>query len=278
MNRLKVIVISIILLYSSIQLLESNATEKIYGDTIHFYNPEININKFAYLKTEIDSYLSNFDNFRFQPFSNMQVFENYILNKKKGVLFISSWHYNLLQKKVSLIPFLVGMINGKPTHKKILISKKGIDDLLRLKNVTIASSGNYEYTNSTLKTMLSKNNPALLKTQKILVVPKDIDALMAVGFGMANAALTSENSLQDLASINPNMHKSLNTICVSDNFLLPVIATFQGYTKNDEKLIEVIENMAFSEIGIKDLKMLGLEGWKKITNIEKGLLNKNKIK
>ncbi len=242
--------------------------------TVFFYNPEVNINNFASLKIDIDTYLSGFGNYRFQPFSDMETFETFVTSSKKGVMLVSSWHYSMLKSRLPLVPLLVGVSKGVSTYRKVLVVKKSVKDLSQLKNIKLASSGNEEYTQSALEKMVGAKHPDIVKSLKILVVPKDIDALMAVGFGMSQAALTSEKSLKKLSMLNPNLYKSLKTISVSEEFLLPVLAVFNGFSDEERKLVEIVEAMGKSEKGGRDLKMLGLDGWKRLTLAEEEILRR----
>ena len=61
--------------------------------TIYFYNPEININNFASLKKEFDTYLSAYGEYQLQPFSEREIFEKVAVSKNDGIFIISSWHY-----------------------------------------------------------------------------------------------------------------------------------------------------------------------------------------
>jgi len=243
--------------------------------TICFYNPEVNINNYASLKIKLDTYLSSFGNYEFQPFSGIKTFESFIASKKNGVIIVSSWHYRILkEERLPLVPVLVGVLKGNSTYRKILVSRKEIKDPYQLKQITIASAGTDDYTRSTVQEMLEGSDADLIRSLKLLIVPKDIDALMTVGFGMSQAALTSERSLNKLAVINPNLHKSLKEIMVSKELLLPIVATLKGFSQEDNKLMEIIEKMKDSSLGISCLKMLGLDGWKKLTSIDKDVLEK----
>ena len=61
--------------------------------TIYFYNPEININNFASLKKEFDTYLSAYGEYQLQPFSEREIFEKVAVSKNDGIFIISGWHY-----------------------------------------------------------------------------------------------------------------------------------------------------------------------------------------
>jgi ABC-type amino acid transport substrate-binding protein len=240
--------------------------------TIYFYNPEININNFASLKSEFDKYLSDYGPFQFQPFSDRETFEKLIVGKNDGIFLLSSWHYRDLKRKFPIESVLVGVSGGKSTHRKILLTREDITSIDLLKGNTVASSGSEDYTNNILMQMLGENAKDIVDSLKILTVPKDIDALMAVGFGMANFALTTENSFAKLMTINPKQYEMQRQLAVSEEKLLPIVAVPKQPDDNIGLLLAIIEKMGMIPEGRKNLRMIGLDGWKKLDVAEMGLL------
>jgi len=142
------------------------------------------------------------------------------------------------------------------------VPKKDIADVTMLKNTVVAGAGSEEYIHSVLKQILGKEQEALLKDIKILIVPKDIDAIMAVGFGMATAAISAESGLDKLAMINPNQFRELHSLGFSDKDYLLVAATLQKPEQQEVELLEVLRTMSEAETGGENLKLLGIDGWR----------------
>jgi len=233
------------------------------GSIIYFYNPETNINNFATLKTAFDTYLVNHGGYYFQPFDSRENFESVIQEKKGDVYLLSSWHLKALQQKnVPLKIALVGTSKGNTMQRKVLSAKKDIADVTMLKNTVVAGAGSEEYIHSVLKQILGKEQEALLKDIKILIVPKDIDAIMAVGFGMATAAICAESGLDKLAMINPNQFRELHSLGFSEKDYLLVAATLQKPEQQEVELLEVLRTMSEAEAGGENLKLLGIDGWR----------------
>lgn len=230
--------------------------------TIYFYNPETNIDNFATLKTAFDGYLANQGEYQFQPFDNKENFEE-VLNKKGNIYLLSSWHLAILQQqKIPLQVALIGSFKGDTMQRKILCAKKEIMDFSMLKNTTIAGAGNVAYIRNVLQQIDAKKYKELAENIKILTVPKDIDALMAVGFGMATAAISAESSLKKLEVINPNQYKQLHNLGASEKSYLLVAATLDKPGKDEIKILEVLYNMSATDASQKNLNLLGLDGWK----------------
>jgi len=242
--------------------------------TIYFYNPETNINNFAPLKIEFDKYLSSYGPFQFQPFSDRKSFEKYIVGRNDGVFLMSSWHFRQLKRKfpIDMEAKLVGVSKGKSTQEKILTTKSNIININLLKGKIVASSGNEEYTKSVLMQMLGEEKNNIVSSMKILTVPKDIDALMAVGYGMADSALTTESSLAKLAAINPKQYRFLRPLAKSEEILLPIVAAPKQSDENIKWLLTIIEKMETVQAGKTKLKMLGVDGWKKVGELERVFL------
>lgn len=245
-----------------------------YKYTIYFYNPESNINNYASLKKEFDTYLSTFGDYELQPFNEREKFENTIAGKKDGVFLVSSWHYRKLREKISIEPVLVAVSKNKTTYKRILSVRKNLATMSSLRGIIIASASSEDYTKNIIRKMLGKNNEGIIDSMKILPVPKDIDALMSVGFGVAGAALTTENSLNKLATINQKQYKMLKQIAVSEEILLPILAIHKPVNNDNMKLIKIVKEMDALPEGKNKLNMLGLDRWTELSELEKKGLEK----
>ena len=81
-----------------------------------------------------------------------------------------------------------------------------------LKDATIATSDTLQITRSVLLNLLGKGNEELVDSFKIIVVPKDIDALMAINFGVASAAVCTEEAILKLRQINPKQVERLKEL------------------------------------------------------------------
>lgn len=235
--------------------------------TVFFYNPESSVDNFAALKTEFGSYLAGHGDYDFQPFSERPIFESRLSDHSHGVFLLSSWHYAQLSAKTPLTAMLVGVVKGESQQRKILVGK-GSTDVAALAGATIAGAGSMEYLQSQLQQMLAGKYADLLPKIKLLAVPKDIDALMAVGFGVATAAIASESSLNKLAQINPKQHAQLTTLSSGEKSFLLIAAVAKSRQQDEMPLLNVLESMGKQPDGGKKLKMLGLDGWKRIDALD----------
>ncbi len=238
---------------------------------LYFYSVESNINNYRLLKIEFDTYLGIAGMYKFQPFKNKNAFEEYIRSHNDGIYLLSSWHFKKLKDSLNIKPELIGVLNNKSIQKQILISNRTIQNLDDLRNETIASASSEEYTKSILSKMFGIEKKELLETVRILTVPKDIDALMAVGIGIANSGLATQSSIETFKQINLNQYNSFNKLSQSENIPLPVIATAPKPNDDIKNLLNIIEKMGEVSDGSKAIKMLGLDDFKRVDLAETNL-------
>ncbi len=238
--------------------------------TVYFYNPESSAASFAMLKTEFDTYLTGFGNFRFQPFGDRNMFIQVAKSQPNGVFILSSFDYRHLNQDNSLVPVLIGIFDNKTTYRKILIGKSQSSSINPQKKTRIASCGSKEHNLATIHEML--NLPSYSANIDILIVPKDLDALMSVIFGMSSNALVSENSFKQLAKTNPHQYEMLAIQFESKPIQLPIVSVTKNAQINYTDLLAIIEKMDHSNEGEKKLKLLGVDGWRKISDSDMKML------
>jgi hypothetical protein len=258
----------LLVIISPIGYSEPETNAHLDGNTLYFYNSETNINNYVSLKIAFDTYFAKFGAFHFQPFSDKDIFEKTLIEKQDGGFLLSSWHYRILQKKIPMTPVLVGVSHGKSTQRKVLSARNQIDKVELLKGGKIASAANEAYTRTILSQILGGKSAEILAQVELILVPKDIDALMAVGFGMADAALTTEDSLENLAKINQKQYSMLNRLGASEKQFLTLAVVPKKTAMNSAALLEILEGMSKAPEGESKLRMLGLDGWRKLTQSE----------
>ena len=208
---------------------------------------------------EFDRYLAQFGAYEFQPFSEKHTFEQQIQAKTNCLILLSSWHYDNIHEVFHLMPLLVGSRKGATRQKYLLIAADAGVDVNALHNEQIASSGSIQYTRTLLKDMLEE--PELAESFRVLTVPKDIDALMSLGFGMAKAAISTDYSFEILGKMNPVLHKKLSILAESRESRLLILAVSEECKGKARRLSEIFQEMANDREGRKKLRMLGLDGW-----------------
>jgi hypothetical protein len=239
--------------------------------TVFFYSPETNVNNFSVLKGEFDSFLAPLGGHKFQPFSDRETFETQFAAQPRGLFLVSSWHYKRLAAETALDPLLIGRTHGRSTQKHQLFGQT--QNLEELRSQKIATAGTRDFALTLLGEMLP-GQEELIGTLSLLVVPKDIDALMAVGFGAARGAIATESGSDKLAKLNPKQRESLKQIGKGRESLLPVLAARRNADSDVRALATVFSKMEETPEGKSRLQLLGLEAMRPLAAEESGRLTR----
>ena len=240
----------------ALPFLSSDAVDEV---TIYFFSPETNVNNYNALKSEFDAYFSAEGDLKFQPLSSSKLIEKYMVSDPGGLFLMSSWHFQQLKAKAKWRPVLVGIQKNQPTQKHLLYVQKDVKKVDDLKYMTIATSGSLQYSETVLREILGDDADRLIDSIKILVVPKDIDALLAVSFSAAGAAIATENGIDKLSRINPKQLELFRPMGNGSESFLPVLVMQQGAEATLEEKILFLKQMGEQLEGRQRLKMLGLD-------------------
>jgi hypothetical protein len=251
---MKAIVLYFMLSVFGMPLSPAKAEEVI---TIYFYNSEANINNFIPLVAGFDAFLSRSGSYRFQPFKERKTFEEEIRGKEKYLVLLSSLHYSEIHKKYNLRPLLVGVRNGRTYQKRILVC---LNDVKEINSGQVASAGDQGYTMTLLREMLPDKESA--ESFRILTVPKEIDALMSVGFKVSKSALITEHTLDTVKKTDPSLCSKLKILAEGKESMLPILAVPEKFAGGAETLIKIIKSMPAQ--GTDIIKMLDLDDWKAV--------------
>ena len=243
------------------------------GATIHFYSPETNINNFGTLKSEFDTFFKEAGGHKFQPYGDRAAFEK-ALAGNTGVFLLSSWHYPQLPAKAAWQPVLIGQLKDKSTQRHVLCARRGVANVAALKGAKVASPGNKAFTLNLLADLLGPAHRALVTEQNVLPVPKDMDALMAIGFGLAQAAIATESGLEKLAKTNAKQHDALTQLVCGPERLLPIVVAQAQPDAASQALLQVLARMGKDAEGQQRLRLLGLDAFAPIGDAHRHELRK----
>ena len=182
----------------------------------------------------------------FKLFLIKKTFERY-LNDKAAIVVLSSWHYLQIAKQYDIEAKLVAQKKDSVTDTKVLIGKKGVN-----KEGIVTSAYDDEYTQELLNN-LTKNTKF-----SVIEVPKEIDALMSVGFGMSQFALVSKDSFLLLKELNSYLAKDLVIYEESKPFYKMLIAC-KNMEQYKEELLNIFTKMGQDDNGKKILDILGID-------------------
>jgi ABC-type phosphate/phosphonate transport system substrate-binding protein len=101
-----------------------------------------------------------------------------------------------------------------------------------------------------------------------IIVPKDFDALFALALGQVDMALVVKNNLAQIASINPNILRTVRPLVESEPIPMPVLCYVKGVATSEH--IEEIKALFINGKAKKNrstiMEMLQINEWRVITN------------
>jgi hypothetical protein len=224
--------------------------------SICFYSCESNINNYKSLKINFDNYLSRFGPYEFQPFKDKNTFEEHIEGRTNCLIILSSWHYLNLSKNNTLQPVLVGEKNSKKMQKRVVVCKDSPDDVKTVLQ-SLSSASSARHTMSIVDDIFKDDD--IKRSVKILSVPKDIDALMSVCFGMSKSALVTQSSFERLKILNPELYKEMTVLAEGKKAFLLILAAPEKISNGCNSLLKIIKDMPDDPTGSKVIKMLGVD-------------------
>ena len=206
-----------------------------------------------------DKYLSHYGPYELQPFEDRETFEKHIKDKHECLLLLSSWHFKIISKDYCLSFALAGLRDGKKYQRRVLVAQSTVSGIEALKGARIASSSSVQHTRSVLAGIFDEKEAAL--DTKILAVPKEIDALMSVAFGMSKGALTTRNAFDELKTVNPKLYEKMKILAEGQESFLLILAVPESFMEQAAQPVNVIKSMPMNPDGKKKMRMLGLDGW-----------------
>ena len=213
---------------------------------VYYYTTDKNIDNFKTLKVHFDRYLAGYGEYEFQAFSDKAMFE-YFLKDRDTIVMLSSLHYKQISKKHKLNAICVAQNKKSITDTNVIIGKKSA-----ALQGTLSTAFSKKYTKKLLQKTFGLNHLTLLK------VPKDIDALMSVGYGMSQFASVSKESFKLLQKSNSTLTKDMRIYSESDPNYRMLVAVNKENSK-DENFIRIFTNMNKSKNGKSILKLLGID-------------------
>lgn len=233
------------------------------GASIFFYNPDANLKDVSLLKARVSNYLKKMNtSIDFQPFIKFEVMMQQIEARKPSFLILSSWYYPILAQKYPLIPLLIPVKDGQKGYKKVLVTLEDIRDLKELGGKTLATTPLGDNTPELLAHNFFKDNPIDISAMKIITVPKDLDALLAVSYKRVNLALVVPDNMNVLRTVNPAVEK-IKIIYTSPEILHPLLVVLKDYASAEEieKIKSIFLKMSENLDGKDVLNLLNYDRW-----------------
>ncbi|MGB9620877.1 MAG: hypothetical protein ACPL4C_00375 [Brevinematia bacterium] len=224
-----------------------------FSQTLLYYDPDGNLRKIVDINAEGNKLFGKLG-IKFivaaDDLSFSKAFEQY----SPQFVILNSIIYSSKKSELGLSPLAIFTKKGKYSYTKKVVSFSEDVNFGMLKNKILSSS-------------FKSVNDILGFEPKVLKVPKDLDALLAIKFRQADVALVSEDSIEIFKAISPVDYNMIKVIYTSKSIYNPVLCATKF--NKDEDLI----NQLISTLGSQEAKsFLGLLLFDGITTDSKILL------
>lgn len=197
----------------------------------------------------------------FQAFTRYEDFERYIIEKPPDFLLAPDWvrnpgHASFPHLSVVARPSR----RGRTAYRKALMSRPGIDSIDALARASVATT-RHATDNGAPSEVLA---PFHLRNDstRLVPVPKDVDALLALSFGQVDGALVTSEQYDQLARSNPTEAARLRVLGFSPEVPLPpVFATAGVDVALTDRLRERLLHLADDPDGARALALLGFDAF-----------------
>ena len=226
---------------------------------LFFFSPDWAPGNLSTLAEAADRALSESGlNLSFQAFARYEDLVGQLSTARPALVLVPGWvaaeHGGNLQLHALLRPTR----DGRDTYHKILMTTKGVSSLAGLANATVAAAthpGSIDYPASASGIRSLVGDGA-----RILPVPKDIDALLALSFGQVDAALVTPAQFEILARVNPRGTNNLVELGRTPEVPLPRLYATR-YIDDDEanRLAAGIAKLSSSIKGRQFINLLGFD-------------------
>lgn len=202
---------------------------------IIYFDPDGNLRNITSLQSEGNKYFQSISpEINFWVIASEQILLTEMERLKPQFMIVQSLYYTRQKTSLVLKPYFIFL--SKENHfyfKKIITMNPEIKSIDDLDKKVVASA---------LPKDVTKELTGGEKNWKILTVPKDMDALMALKFKQADAALVAENSIESFKKIDPTDSQNINAVFTTKSIYLP-IGVSTKFTTNKDLLNKLTESM-----------------------------------
>jgi ABC-type amino acid transport substrate-binding protein len=229
----------------------------------YFFSPDWRPPDFSKLTFAVEQALASGDvHVAFQAFTRYEDFERQMRARPPTFMIAPAWLEGSAGASLGASYSVIArpMRHGRSSYRKALMTRSNADSIDDLARGSIAA---------TLHSMGSGDPAAVLGafhlaagTARIVPVPKDIDALLALSFGQVDAALVTSEQYEQLARTSPAEAERLRVLAFSSEVgLPPVFASADAETSERERLTALLPRIREVPNGADLLTMLAFDGF-----------------
>jgi len=233
------------------------------------YTPDLNPGNLGVLSAAVSRYLAQCHvDVAFQAFARYEDFIAELRTRRPDFLSAPGW-VEAEPASAPLTSLARPLRDGRAFFRKALLVNSEIKRAADLKSASIAMAA-HGSSEDILRDVL-----ATLRVEydsvRVMPVPKDVDALLALGFGQVDAALVSVGQLERLTSVNPHAAQHIQVLALSEEVPFPLI--YSTKNANRELVTAMVDGLAGignSETGTTVLNLLGYDGLEILTPTAQG--------
>jgi hypothetical protein len=229
----------------------------------YFFSPDWRPPDFSKLTFAVEQALASGDvHVAFQAFTRYEDFERQMRAQPPTFMIAPAWLEDSAGASIGASFSVIArpMRHGRSSYRKALMTRSNADSIDDLARGSIAA---------TLHSMGSGDPAAVLGafhlaagTARIVPVPKDIDALLALSFGQVDAALVTSEQYEQLARSSPAEAERLRVLAFSSEVgLPPVFASVAAEAAERERLTALLARIRDVPNGADLLAMLAFDGF-----------------
>lgn len=233
------------------------------GALLYFFSPDWRPPDFGKLTVAVEAALGPTEGpLAFQAFTRYEDFKKQVLVKPPIFMLAPSWLEDPANNDLGLALRVVArpQRRGKTSYRKAVMTRPGVDSLEDLARGTVAAtlySMGPGSTSSVLDTFHLAGDAA-----RVVAVPKDVDALLALNFGQVDAALVTSEQYDIFARSSPSEASRLRVLAFSHEIPLPpVFACGDTDDATSRHLAATLVALASWQPGRDLLAMLGFDGF-----------------
>jgi hypothetical protein len=205
------------------------------SQTVVYYDPDGNIRRIFDINAQGNKVFGSLG-MKFIAAADEKSFRA-AMDLKPDFVIVNSLVYLKEKENFSLEPIAIFLKNGKHAYQKKIVSFL-YNDINSLSGKVLSSS-----LEEAIYTIGGGMRFRLLK------VPKDLDALLAIKFRQADAAMVSEDSLEVFKSIDPTGFQNLKFVFSTKGIYNPLVCVTKWGDQNDiEKVVNILSSSSAKEL------------------------------
>jgi hypothetical protein len=235
------------------------------GKTLYFYSPEFGPGNLSVLTEAVDVFFTDSGvKIQFQPFARLEDFRQEIKANPPTFVIAPKWVTEHECIDPSLTAIVQPLRGGATSGRRALMAGPSVESAKQIANGSVAAAvpatggGREDVSMGRFRA----DNP----TVNVIPVPKDIDALLAVGFGQVDAAFVSLAQFEMLERVNPNLTANLREIGYSQESPFPRLYATQRASDGDiATLTNAFDSVRDSGPGRQLFSILGFDDARVLT-------------